>query len=229
MRMENASFYAMFILGVLGTGHCLGMCGPLIVAFPMRSGGIGSHLCYHGGRIATYVAVGSALGAVGAGVTRAAGVGGDPVVWMVRIQVGFSLAAALFLFHFGLTRVGIFGEPRWMAMATPSRIPGFQRIIGAAAAKKKAVRLILVGLMMGFLPCGLSFAAFARALASGSPLSGGLLVLFFGMGTLPGLVLLGTGAAGIIRRYRVQSDILSGLLMIGMAASLVADAVTAVV
>jgi sulfite exporter TauE/SafE len=80
-------------------------------------------------------------------------------------------------------------------------------------------------MMLGFLPCGLSFAAFARALASANPWSGAALVFFFGIGTLPGLLVLGTGGAGIIRRYRVQSEILAGLLMIAMAARLAVGAI----
>jgi uncharacterized protein len=84
--------------------------------------------------------------------------------------------------------------------------------------------IFLIGLMMGLLPCGLSFAAFARALATRSSLEGGLLLLAFALGTLPGLLLIGTGASGIFRKYRKHSEILSGILMIGMAFSLAADA-----
>jgi sulfite exporter TauE/SafE len=80
--------------------------------------------------------------------------------------------------------------------------------------------MFLVGLMMGLLPCGLSFAAFSRALAAGGPFSGALLVFAFALGTLPGLLLLGTGASGLARRYRKHTDILAGLLMIYMAAEL---------
>ena len=216
------------MLGVLGTGHCLGMCGPLVVAFPMRSGGLFSHLCYHTGRIVTYVAVGAAMGGVGAGATRLAVIGGgDPLAWVARIQVGFSLVAALFLLHFGLIRLGILREPAWMSLPAPSLIPGYRHMFSSPVDHGRA-GLILKGLLLGFLPCGLSFAAFARALASGSPWEGGILVFFFGIGTLPGLLILGTGAAGIVRRYRVQTDILAGLLMIAMAALLAADAIGAI-
>ena len=88
--------------------------------------------------------------------------------------------------------------------------------------------MLPAGLFMGLLPCGLSFAAFARALAAGSPLSGGTLVFIFGLGTLPGLLVVGAGASGIFKRYRRYSDPLSGMLMIGMAASLLADALSGI-
>jgi sulfite exporter TauE/SafE len=223
--MDNVSFYSMFMLGLLGTGHCLGMCGPLVVAFPMRAGGLLAHLYYHVGRIVTYVVVGAAMGGLGAGVMRLASAAGeDPLTMVARIQVGFSIAAAAFLVHFGLMRLGFLREPAWMSISAPSRIPGYRRLIGPLSSGRNRAGLLLLGLMLGFLPCGLSFAAFARALASASPWTGGMLVFFFGIGTLPGLLVLGTGGAGIVRRYRVQSDILSGLLMIAMAASLAADA-----
>ncbi len=218
----------MLLLGVLGTGHCLGMCGPLVVAFPMRRRGVPGHVCYHAGRILTYAAVGAAMGGAGAGVTRlASGVGGDPLTWMVRIQVGVSLAAALFLLHFGLVRLGFLREPAWMSPAGAGAA-GIGRLARPGGAGPGLAGLTLLGSAMGLLPCGLSFAAFARALASASPWAGGVMALVFGIGTLPGLLVLGTGAAGIVRRYRVQSDILAGLLMIAMAADLAADAMAAV-
>ncbi len=88
--------------------------------------------------------------------------------------------------------------------------------------------MLLVGMMMGLLPCGLSFAAFTRALPSGSPFTGAALVFAFALGTVPGLLLLGTGAAGIIRRYQSHSDILAGLLMIYMAGELGVKALSAI-
>jgi sulfite exporter TauE/SafE len=224
--MDSTSLYSMFILGILGTGHCLGMCGPLVVAFPMRAGGFLSHVYYHAGRIVTYVVVGTAMGGLGAGVTRlvAAG-GGDPLQAVARIQVGLSLVAALFLFCFGLNRLGYLPEPAWMSLSVPSKIPGYRLLLGLSSTGRGRAGLMLLGMMLGLLPCGLSFAAFARALASADPWSGAALVLFFGLGTLPGLLVLGTTAAGIIRRYRVQSEILAGLLMIAMAARLAVVAI----
>jgi hypothetical protein len=80
--------------------------------------------------------------------------------------------------------------------------------------------MLLLGIVFGFIPCGLSFAAFARALAAGGPIEGGLLSLAFAAGTLPGLLLLGTGLSRIAIRYRRIFDTLSGIIMLGMAASL---------
>ena len=213
---------SMFLLGFLGTGHCIGMCGPLVFVIPGSTGKSPPHLYYHGGRVLTYMALGALMGGLGAGMTRiAAAAGSEPMTWILRTQVTITLAAAAFLVYFGLTRIGLFAEPRWMGVAEPKRIPGFRKVLQKSMAKGDGGAMFLTGTFLGFLPCGLSYAAFARALPSGGVLSGALLVLAFGLGTVPGLLLVGAGFSSVARRYRRQSDILSGVLMIGMGAFLV--------
>ena len=85
----------MFMLGILGTGHCIGMCGPLVFAFPSRSGKVLPHFFYRLGRTFTYVAIG-AIGAIGAGLSGiAAATGNDPIVGIGHVKVGPRLLAAL--------------------------------------------------------------------------------------------------------------------------------------
>ena len=224
-RMNDLDLISLFMLGILGTGHCLGMCGPLVFAFPGQTGKFTSHLWYHLGRGFTYVFMGAVMGGIGLGLAGLAKAGGgDYPVWITRIQILFSILAALFLMLFGLTRLGILHEPRWLSVASPSRLPGFKKIVHAAVAEKGQWQMLLLGVMMGFLPCGLSFAAFARALPAGGPLNGGLLVLAFTLGTMPGLLLLGTGISEWVKRYRTHSDIIAGLLMIYMAIQLLIKA-----
>ena len=222
VRMDLA---ALFMLGFLGTGHCIGMCGPLVVAFPGRTGRFGGHLAYHAGRILTYGLIGGLMGAAGAGMIRlAAIVGGDPMVWVSRAQVGISLLAGIVLLFFGLSRLGLAREPDWLTIAVPGRMPGWHRLTRLPAAQRGNRDLFMMGLLLGGLPCGLSYAAFARAL-SGARLWGGFwMALAFGLGTLPGLLAIGAGAGALLSRYRRQADLLAGLIMIGMAASLVFDA-----
>jgi sulfite exporter TauE/SafE len=205
------------------------MCGPLVVAFPARAGGFGSHLLYHLGRILTYVAIGAVMGGVGSGLSKiAAATGGNYLTWVAGIQMGAALLAALFLLIFGFARLGIIGEPRWMVLASPDKIPGYRKLLRSAFFKKGQIEMLLLGMMMGLLPCGLSFAAFTRSLPSGGPLAGAALVFAFALGTVPGLFLLGTGASELVRRYRIHSDILAGLLMIYMAGDLGVKALSAI-
>jgi sulfite exporter TauE/SafE len=219
--MNELTLFSMFMLGILGTGHCIGMCGPLIIAFPGRTGNVPAHLFYHLGRMLTYVIVGMIMGGMGTGLAELAAItGGNYLSWVAKIQIGFSLLAASFLMVFGLVRLELVREPGWMSLAYPGKLPGYGKIIKSAVSDHGRVQMFLVGLMMGLLPCGLSFAAFSRALAAGGPFSGALLVFAFAIGTLPGLLLLGTGASGLARRYRKHTDILAGLLMVYMAAEL---------
>jgi sulfite exporter TauE/SafE len=227
--MRSLDWLSLLMLGLLGTGHCLGMCGPLVFALTARSGRFRSHLCYHLGRITTYMLIGGLMGLLGSGVGALANlIGSDPLDWIAAAQIGFSFLAAAFLFLFGLSRLGVLSEPRWMALAEPARIPGFHKLTAAVRKGTGPGSFFLLGLMLGLLPCGLSFAAFARAMPSGSAVEGAALLLVFGVGTLPGLLLLGTGAARIAVRYRRQSEILSGLLMLLMALSMLARSLTGI-
>lgn len=219
----------MFLLGLLGTGHCLGMCGPLILAFPSATGRFSSHVLYNLGRGLTYTAVGAFMGGIAAGVAAMAqGGNSDPLAWTARAQVGFSAVAALFLLGLGLSRLGFLREPGWMSAASPSKMPGFKKVLSAGYQGSPA-GIFLLGLLMGFLPCGLSFAAFARSLASGGPARGGVLAAAFAAGTFPGLFFLGTGFSRLAVKYRRYSDPVSGMIMIGMGASLLAGVWQAVV
>jgi uncharacterized protein len=227
--MNDLTFFSMFMLGILGTGHCIGMCGPLVIAFPGGRGGFASHLYYHLGRIFTYVVIGGIMGGIGAGLAGiAAATGGNFPLWVTRIQLGVSIVAALFLLNFGLARLGIIREPGWMTLASPDKIPGYRKLLKSVFINKRQAEMFLLGMMMGLLPCGLSFAAFTRALPSGSPINGAAMVFIFALGTVPGLLLLGTGASGLTRRYQAYSDILAGLLMIFMAAELAVKAFSAI-
>jgi hypothetical protein len=215
----------MFLLGLFGSGHCLGMCGPLVVALPGAYGQWRAHLLYHLGRLATYTLVGALLGAMGGGLVRLGAIpAGQAAAWSARLQVMLSLPVALFLLLLGMHRLGIIPEPDWMAKAMPHKLPGFGRVLRRVLDRGGALWLLAMGAMLGLLPCGLSYGAFARALAAGSMGRGALWTLLFGLGTLPALLLLGTGAAALWHRYRPQAELLAGLIMVGMAVALLTEA-----
>lgn len=207
----------MFLLGILGSGHCAGMCGPIVLAVPAASGRVLPQLTYNLGRVITYTAVGAVLGALGAGLLV--------LTELTRIQIGMSLLAAAFLLILGLARLGLIPEPGFMRISSPSKLPGFAGALGrASSARGNALANLVFGLLMGFLPCGLSFAAFARALPAGGALNGALMVGAFGLGTLPALLVLGTAASRLARRHVRLSNLLSGILMVGMGAMIGVDA-----
>lgn len=213
---------AMLLLGLSGTGHCLGMCGPLVVAIPGQSGKWSAHLAYHAGRIITYTLVGALLGAVGSGLIKIAAVGAsDPLIRITRLQMLISALAAIFLLILGLQRLGFFSEPQWLSSALPRKIPFVGSAISRNMQRGTIGAVFLLGLVLGLIPCGLSCAAFTRTLAAGGSLAGAQLALSFGLGTLPGLLALGTGVGALWRRHRQVSEIITGLIMIGMSLSLI--------
>jgi uncharacterized protein len=223
----GVDYFSLFFLGLLGAGHCLGMCGPLVVALPGQYERWHAHWVYHCGRLITYTTVGAALGGIGHGLIRLAALEPETaMVYITRTQIAISLLAALFLALLGLSRLGLLNEPKWMAVASPRKIPGYGAAMKRVLNRGSALWLFAMGLMLGLLPCGLSYAAFARALAAGGAAQGAFMTALFGLGTLPGLMILGTGAANILRRYRIETEILAGLVMIGMAVSLAAKAWT---
>jgi sulfite exporter TauE/SafE len=210
---------SLTLLGLLGTGHCVGMCGPLVISLPGRLGIPSAHLWYHLGRITTYTLIGALLGGLGGALGR--------LGLVAQVQISFAALAALFLLLFGLERIDLLRAPGNTALLPPpQKLPGY-RTARRAVASGRPVGMLPMGAIMGFLPCGLSYAAFARALPAGGLLPGALLVLAFALGTLPGLLLLGTAASRLMQRHRALSETLSGVLMIAMGIKLAADIIQA--
>jgi sulfite exporter TauE/SafE len=214
---------AMFLLGLAGTGHCLGMCGPLVAAIPGQTGRWSAHLAYHAGRLTTYTLIGAGLGAVSGSLNMVATTSQGPMLWVLRLQIVISLGTALLLLVLGLYRLGFVIVPQRRVTFWPEKIPGVGHAIsqGLNHQREAVGKVFLFGLFLGLLPCGLSYAAFARTLASGGLWNGAWMALAFGVGTLPGLLLLGTGVSAFWRRHRHVSEIISGMIMVGMALMLV--------
>jgi sulfite exporter TauE/SafE len=225
--MSVAQLSSLFFLGLLGSAHCIGMCGPLVLIIPEGKSRFISQLLYNLGRITTYTIIGAVFGLLGSAISElATQAGKDPLLLFGKVQLLFSFLAAAFLFWFGLIRLSICKEPAIMQKAMPSRIPGFSSIHSGVVADRSVAACYLFGVLLGFLPCGLSYGAFVMALAAGGPLQGGLSTLAFGLGTLPALFLLGTAASGIVRRHQKLFDLLAGLVMIFLAISLVTKGIS---
>lgn len=224
MTLSVSELAPLFLLGFLGSGHCIGMCGPLVVAFPGHSGRFSAHLFYHGGRVLTYVVIGAVMGALGGGWGILAGASMMPRS-LALFQVWLSLLVAVILLILGFFRLGLVREPGWLSI-TPPRTATDRRALFKGAQAGRPSALFFTGLLMGTLPCGLSYAAFVRALAAGGWGQGAIQTLAFGLGTLPSLLLVGTVAMGLMRRHRRLSDIIAGVVMVAMAVDVAADSLT---
>lgn len=197
------------VLGLLGGGHCIGMCGGLMGALTLaipadqRQRRLQLLLAYNLGRIASYSLAGLLLGA--AGWALASG----PAATALRVVAGLLLIVmGLYLAGWwsGLTRIEGAGRLLWRRIEPLAR---------GLLPVRNARRALLLGSLWGWLPCGLVYSTLLWAASQGDALDSALLMLAFGLGTLP--VLLATGLAAerltaVLRRRGVR--IAGGLLVI---------------
>ena len=182
--MHESSFFALFLVGLLGGTHCVGMCGGIVEALSVGGGNRPSlHLAYNAGRIASYAAAGALAGTVGeAGIALA---GTLPVRTVLSVLANLMLVA-LGLYLLGVTRALAFteraGQHLWRHIQPLTR-----RFVPA----KTIVQAFPLGVLWGWLPCGLVYSASLYALGSGSAAQGGLYMLAFALGTLPNLLAMG--------------------------------------
>jgi sulfite exporter TauE/SafE len=227
MSSTDVVFLAFFSSGLMvGFGHCVGMCGPIAVSLSLslRQGKILiPHLLYHTGRITTYALLGAVVGLTGSftGVTSR----------IVGIQKGVMIFAGVLIVLMGLAMVG------WLPLGrifTDSFRPigFFSRAFRKLNAAPSRAVYYPAGLVLGLLPCGPVYTALlaaARAgMESGEPLQGmftGLwLMMAFGLGTVPALLLLGriAGLGWLTRREAIYR--LSSMLMIALGVYFVVKA-----
>lgn len=209
--MPDTGFLAVFLIGLLGGTHCVGMCGGIVSALTVQLPGHkpawSLHLAYNVGRIVSYTLAGSVMGLIGSFGLLLNG-------WL-PIQLVLYVAANLMLVALGLYLVGFTrglapveraGQWLWSRIQPLTR--RFLPVQGVAQA-------FPLGLLWGFLPCGLVYSVLATALMSGSVLRGAGTLLAFGLGTLPNLLLAGV----LLARFRrfAQAPVVrtvSGLLVL---------------
>jgi sulfite exporter TauE/SafE len=190
-------------MGLLGSPHCAVMCGGVVAmtcaALPLTGPGGRHHraayiLAYNAGRIASYMAAGAIAGAIGAGLSSFGGV--------AEAQLALRLAAGAMMVAVGLYVAGVAralgwleraGEPLWRRIA-----PAARRLVPV----RSPLAALALGVLWGWLPCGLVYAALAASVTSGSAAGGAATMAAFGLGTLPALVTMGSAAALVTRAAR---------------------------
>jgi len=188
------------LLALFGTAHCAAMCGGFVAASftPLsrpsrahRTPGLHAALPMHAGRLASYAAAGALAGAVGA----------TPALLMgsARFQALIFALGALVLAVTGLRIAGVpllAGRESRLLAPVWAQARSLARRVGPADTVPKR---LLLGILWGWAPCALVYAALPLALVSGSPWAGAAVMLAFGVGTLPALLgagwLLGKGRA----------------------------------
>lgn len=211
--MPETGFLAAFLIGLLGGTHCVSMCGGIVgaltVSMPGQQGRqFRIHLAYNLGRIATYVTLGALLGALGT-----VGLLFNDVL---PVQLALYVLANLMLVALGLYLTGftrLLAPVERMGLTLWRRVqPHTARFIPARSVSQA----FPLGLLWGFLPCGLVYSVLTTALVTGSAARGAGLMLAFGLGTLPNLLLAGM----LFKRFREitrngKVRFAAGLLVLG--------------
>ena len=182
--MPESSYFALFLVGLLGGTHCIGMCGGIVSALSMSATSRPSlHLAYNAGRIVSYGVAGAIAGALG-GASLA--LSEQLPARLILFVLANLMLVALGLYLMGVTRALAFSE-RFGAKLWRHLQPLTRRYLPA----RTVAQAFPLGLLWGWLPCGLVYSALVTALSSGSAASGAALMLAFGLGTLPNLLLAG--------------------------------------
>jgi hypothetical protein len=217
---------AAFLVGLLGSGHCIAMCGGIATALelavvPAARSRAACRAGYQAGRLAGYAAAGALVGGLGAGVFNLAA---THTALLAARWIQALMLILLGLYLSGLWRGPLAALERAGARAWRALSPLRRRLLPVRGVSG-ALRM---GLLWGFLPCGLVYSALALALASGSVTGGAATMLAFGAGTLPAVLLL-AGAAGratrpgaglVLRRAAGILILFSGVLMAAGAAKM---------
>jgi sulfite exporter TauE/SafE len=205
-----------FLTGMLGSLHCVGMCGPLALAVGgADQAGSGVRLAsFVLGKTTTYVLLGAVAGLIGSGVgsgTTAAG---------VDLQAMVALVAGAIMVALGLENQGIGRASRGASGAT-TRAPGAVTTLFLHLLRRpRSHTPFFAGCLVSLLPCGLVYAMTARSMATGSILQGAGVMLAFGLGTAPALLATGWFAGRLSSRWRNLGERLasSAVVLMGLVA-----------
>lgn len=201
--------FLAFLAGLAGSFHCVGMCGGITVAVAMAGGHcpLSSRLLhqilYNLGRITTYGLLGGVAGFLGGSLS---------LLGLREVSLWFMAAAYLFVALVGLfsflqaDRFGLFfiESAAGRFLASPVR----RLLAGSGSA-----RFYPLGILLGFLPCGLLYALLVTAAASGDPLKGSALMMALGLGTFPTMLVVGSAATLFSSRVKGMFSRLAGLFV----------------
>lgn len=171
--------YSAFIVGFLGSFHCVGMCGPIALALPRAHQGklqlLKNRLFYNFGRILTYSFIGLLVGLLGRGVS----------LLVSQQWVSIGVGAGLLLVWWLPPQA----TQQWSLLKPLGRFTNWMKQQFKPFFRSKSVwATFAIGLLNGFLPCGLVYLAMAGAVATGEVGEAVLYMAFFGMGTLPAML-----------------------------------------
>lgn len=197
-----------FLIGLFGSLHCLGMCGPIALALPLKQDSwharVLSGSLYNLGRTVTYGSLGLLFGFLGLGLH----------IWGIQQWVSIAMGTLMIL---GVAFPVLFSGGRinrWI----DQKMVGFRKFFGRFFSLRSYPSLLAIGLLNGLLPCGLVYIALAGALLAGTPFDGSVYMIVFGLGTIPAMlaVSLAGNAVGSALRARIRGVIPILILLVGI-------------
>lgn len=174
-----------FLIGFLGSFHCVGMCGPIVLALPTGNSSnlmlIFSRILYNFGRIITYTFLGASFGFFGRGITF--------VGFQQFATIGIGIIILLYYLMPSKFKGKLSSTAPYLFLSNFVK-NSFKILIKSGSP----FSLLIFGILNGFLPCGFVYVALAGAITTGNALSGAIFMALFGLGTTP--IMLGTALLG---------------------------------
>ena len=190
-------FITPLTIGLIGSFHCIGMCGPIVVALPLKKHNLLSKITgailYNSGRVFTYSVIGILFGLLGRGIHLAG------FQQWTSIILGIVMIITVLFPYFFREKITIGSLFSGFASRLIVRL---KRLF----TDRSYFSLLMIGILNGLLPCGLVYVAVAGAINSGTVVSGAFFMMFFGIGTIP--LLLVAILAGNLIGYQVRSKML---------------------
>jgi sulfite exporter TauE/SafE len=216
--------FAPFGVGLVGSLHCLGMCGPLVIAYSLHIKGpegktttIGGssfqiglfhHFSFHLGRLLTY----GLLGALAAGLFYLA----DLKTFFLNLRGGVTFLGGMLMIFFGLVLLKIVPLPGFLTVPSMAVGSFWGKLLPSLFKSQRLGSKMALGLATGFLPCGLSWAMIAKAATTGHVVVGFLTMVAFGLGTAPALFVTGFSASYFTLRTRLLGERIAAISIIVM-------------
>lgn len=184
---------AALTLGFVGSMHCIGMCGPLVLAIPSTARSrwkfIVERIIYHLGRVITYSVFGAVLGMAGKGL-------------LINVQQDVSIILGVMILLTVALPLGL--KSRWERISPLRSVYLFvKNKFSVLLLKRGQLALFSLGMLNGLLPCGLVYTALVGATALADIRQSTIFMALFGLGTIPALVVVGISGKLIAQKYRL--------------------------
>ncbi len=193
--MDTALIIPAFVMGLAGSLHCVGMCGPIAMALPLQGRSsrekLTGGLLYNAGRITTYTSFGLVAGWLGAGLRW--------FEWQQRISLILGITILLFMIVPAIIPV------HRLQSAIQTRMSGIRQTLARVLFRGTPTAMFATGMLNGLLPCGLVYMALAGSAISGDPLQGAAFMALFGIGTTP--VMLATVRMGSLLHRQMRQKL----------------------